>query len=487
VTGTRACKDRGRQLKILPVIMCGGSGTRVWPESRESLPKQFIPLLGARSTFQMTLENLDDALFETPIIISNLDYRFLVTEQLKEIGRTARIVLEPLRRDSGPAVAVGAELAAQSGPDTIVAIFAADHFIRDHAGFIAACRQAAEAAMAGHIVTLGIKPSEPATGYGYIEPGKAVVSGATSATGTVFKVKAFVEKPVADLAARYVAEGYLWNAGNFFFRADVMREELRRFEPLMQDAAVEAIAKAKTDLDFLILDAEAFGQAPKKSIDYAVMEHTDKAAVVPADIGWSDVGTWAAVSDLSQRDGTGNSVRGNGIVMHASNVHVRSDQHLTTVIGVNDVIVITTQDAVLVLNKAHGDKVKQLVDQLKQEKRREALEHRRSYRPWGYYQSVDEGARYQVKRIVVKPGQRLSLQKHFHRAEHWIVVRGIAEVTRNDEVILVHENESVYLPMGSIHRMANPGKIDLELIEVQTGSYLGEDDIIRYEDVYNRT
>jgi mannose-1-phosphate guanylyltransferase / mannose-6-phosphate isomerase len=476
-----AAETGEEQLKILPVIMCGGSGTRVWPESRESLPKQFIPLVGARSTFQMSLENLDDDLFETPIIITNQDYRFLVAEQLKEIGRRARVILEPIRRDSGPAVAVGTELAARIAPDKIVAILAADHIVRDRAGFMSSCRQAAQAAMEGHIVTLGIKPSEPATGYGYIEPGKAVV-----ASGAVLKVEAFVEKPSAELAARYVAAGYLWNAGNFFFRADVMQEELRRFEPLMLEAAGEAISKAKMDLEFLLLDEDALSRAPKKSIDYAVMERTDKAAVVPADIGWSDVGTWAAVSELSQPDGAGNSVRGNGVVLHASNVHVRSDQHLTTVIGVNNVIVVTTQDAVLVLDKAHGDKVKQLVDQLKLEKRREALVHRRAYRPWGYYQSVDEGARYQVKRIVVKPGQRLSLQKHFHRAEHWIVVRGIAEVTRNNEVILVHENESVYLPMGSIHRMANPGKIDLELIEVQTGSYLGEDDIIRYEDVYNR-
>ena len=468
-------------MKILPVIMCGGSGTRVWPESRESLPKQFIPLLGARSTFQMTLENLDEDLFEAPVVISNQDYRFLVSEQMKEIGRVGRVVLEPIRRDSGPAVAVGAEIALQTGPDTIVAILAADHVVRDRKGFLESCRKAAEAAKQGYIVTLGIKPSEPATGYGYIEPGKAVVS-----SGEVLKVQAFVEKPNAEIAARYVAQGYLWNAGNFFFRADVMREELRRFEPAMLEAAADAVLKAQKDLDFLLLDEKALARAPKKSIDYAVMEHTERAAVVPADIGWSDVGTWAAVCELSQRDDAGNSVRGNGIVLNASNVHVRSDQHLTTVVGVNDVIVVTTQDAVLVLDKAHGDRVKQLVDRLKQERRREALEHRRSYRPWGYYQSVDEGERYQVKRIVVKPGQRLSLQKHFHRAEHWIVVRGIAEVTRNNEVILVHENESIYLPIGSIHRMANPGKIDLELIEVQTGSYLGEDDIIRYEDVYNR-
>lgn len=461
--------------------MCGGCGTRVWPESRESLPKQFIPLLGTLSTFQMTLENLADPLFENPIVISNEDYRFLVSEQLKEIGREARIVLEPVRRDSGAAVAVGTELAAEIHPETIVAILAADHVIRDRNGFIECCRQAAAAAAGGFIVTMGIKPSEPATGYGYIKTGKAVVD-----SGTVLKVEAFVEKPDAATAASYIAAGHLWNAGNFFFRADVMHEELRRFEPLMLEAACEALAKAHRDLGFLLLDKEALAKAPRISIDYAVMEHTDKAAVVPADIGWSDVGTWAAVCELSQCDGDGNSVRGNGIIMNASNVHIRSDERLTTVVGVDNVVVVTTEDAVLVLDKAHGDKVKQLVDRLKRENRREALEHKRCYRPWGYFQSVDQGARYQVKRIVVKPGARLSLQKHFHRAEHWIVVRGAAEVTRNEEVVLVHENESIYLPIGTVHRMTNPGKIDLELIEVQTGSYLGEDDIIRLEDVYHR-
>ncbi len=461
--------------------MCGGSGTRVWPESRESLPKQFIPLIGPRSTFQMTIENLSHELFETPIVISNQDYRFLVFEQLKEIGGAARIVLEPVRRDSGPAVAVGAELAAQISPDTIVVILAADHIVRDPAGFIESCRQAALGAAAGYIVTLGIKPTEPATAYGYIKTGKAVVE-----TGTVLKVEAFVEKPDAATAARYVAEDYLWNAGNFFFRADVMQEEMRQHAPLILEAAANAVLRARKDFEFLLLDKESLAQAPKKSIDYAVMELTDKAAVVPADIGWSDVGTWAAVYDLSQRDTDGNSIRGHGIIMNASNVHIRSDEHLTTVVGVDNVVVVTTQDAVLVLDRAHCDKVKELVDLLKTQNRREALEHKRSYRPWGYYQSVDQGERYQVKRIVVKPGARLSLQKHFHRAEHWIVVRGTAEVTRNNEVVLVHENESIYLPIGAIHRMANPGKIDLELIEVQTGSYLGEDDIVRIEDAYNR-
>ncbi|MBO0734812.1 MAG: mannose-1-phosphate guanylyltransferase/mannose-6-phosphate isomerase [Methylocapsa sp.] len=461
--------------------MCGGAGTRVWPESRESLPKQFISLVGSRSTFQMAAETVTGGAFQTPIVISNHDYRFLVAEQLEKIDREARIVLEPVRRDSGPAVAVATELALQTGPGTIVAVLAADHVVRDQKAFIELCERAAEAAAQGYIVTLGIKPDEPATGFGYIRPGKAVTPD-----GAVLKAEAFIEKPDAATAESYVAANYLWNSGNFIFRADVMAEELRKFESEMAEAAAGAVARARQDLNFLVLDAEAFGRAPKKSIDYAVMERTAKAAVVPADVGWSDVGNWRAVWQLSERDSLGNSIRGRGIVMHASNVHVRSEEHLTTVVGVDDVIVVTTQDAVLVLNKAHGDNVKQLVDRMKCERRPEAMEHKRSYRPWGYFQSVDYGTRYQVKRIVVKPGARLSLQKHFHRAEHWIVVKGTAEVTRNNEVILVHENESIYLPIGCVHRMANPGRIDLELIEVQTGSYLGEDDIVRLQDVYNR-
>jgi mannose-1-phosphate guanylyltransferase/mannose-6-phosphate isomerase len=468
-------------VKILPVIMCGGSGTRVWPESRESLPKQFISLVGALSTFQMAVEIVGDSVFETPIVISNHEYRFLVANQLQQIKREARIFLEPVRRDSGPAVAVAAEIAALSGPETIVAVLAADHVVQDKQGFVTLCKQAAEAAALGYIVTLGVKPTEAATGYGYIKTGKPVLLD-----GNVFKVAGFVEKPDATTAQQYLVDNYLWNSGNFFFRADVMQAEVRQFEPAIADAATEAVAKAKQDLNFTVLDAEAFSRAPTISIDYAVMERTDKAAVVPADIGWSDVGNWAAVWELSDRDKNGNSIRGHGVVMNAFNVHVRSDGHLTTVVGVDDIIVVTTDDAVLVLNKAHGDQVKQLVDRLKSEKRPEALHHKRCYRPWGYYQSVDAGARYQVKRIVVKPGERLSLQKHFHRAEHWIVVKGTAEVTRDEQIHLVHENESIYLPIGAVHRMTNPGKIDLELIEVQTGSYLGEDDIVRIEDVYNR-
>ena len=468
--------------KILPVIMCGGSGTRVWPESRESRPKQFISLVGDRSTFQMIVDLLGDReIFAEPVVVTNVDYRFLVAEQLEEIGAKARIVLEPTRRDSGPAVAVAAALAAKSEPAAIVAVLAADHVFRDGPLFARLCQEAGLAAAAGSIVTFGVKPDHPATGYGYIRAGAPI-----DAAGKVRKVEAFVEKPDEAKAQRFVDEGYLWNSGNFIFRADVMLEELDRFEPEMAKAAVSAVEKARADLGFLLLDAESFATAPKKSIDYAVMERTQKAAVIAADVGWSDVGLWSTVWRLSQRDADGNSLRGKAVAIDSHNVLIRANDQLTAVVGLDNVIVVTTPDAVLVADSSQSEKIKQLVDRLKAEKRPEASEHKRAYRPWGYYQSVDEGSRYQVKRIVVKPGGRLSLQKHFHRAEHWIVVRGTAEVTRDGETLNVHENESIYLPIGCEHRLANPGKINLELIEVQTGSYLGEDDIIRIEDVYNR-
>jgi mannose-1-phosphate guanylyltransferase/mannose-6-phosphate isomerase len=468
--------------KILPVIMCGGAGTRVWPESRESLPKQFIPLVGPRSTFQMIVATLNEpAIFARPIVITNKEYRFRAAEQLDQIDLEAEIVLEPMRRDSGPAVAVAAELAWRRAPDTIVAVLAADHVIQVPDRFVELCRLAAAAAREGAIVTFGIKPTAPATGYGYIRPAAALPDHAD-----VFKVGAFVEKPDAATAARYIAEGCLWNSGNFIFRADVMREEITHFEPQMAGAAAAAVEGAKRDLGFVVLDAKAFEAAPQKSIDYAVMEKTARATVIPADIGWSDVGSWETVWELSRRDARGNSIQGQGVVLDADNVHVRSTDILTAVVGVHDVIVVATQDAVLVVGRDQTDKVKQLVELLKTQRRPEATDHKRSYRPWGYYQSIDLAPRYQVKRMVVKPGGRLSLQKHYHRAEHWVVVKGTAEVTRNETVTLVHENESIFLPIGCVHRLANPGKIDLELIEVQTGSYLGEDDIIRIDDVYNR-
>jgi mannose-1-phosphate guanylyltransferase / mannose-6-phosphate isomerase len=468
--------------RIVPVIMCGGSGTRVWPESRESLPKQFISLVGERSTFQTIIGVIGDPeIFLEPIVITNNEYRFRVAEQLDEIGAKATIVLEPMARDSGPAVAVAAALAARIDPQAIVAVLAADHVFKNAPLFARLCAEAGLAAAAGSIVTFGIMPDHPATGYGYIHAGEPI-----DASAKVRKVERFVEKPNEADAKKFVREGYLWNSGNFIFRADIMQAELEKFEPEMARAAQGAVEAARTDLGFLLLDAASFALAPKKSIDYAVMEHTDKATVIAADVGWSDVGLWSTVQRLSAKDANGNSLRGNAVAIDSTNVLVRSNDQLTAVVGLDNVIVITTHDAVLVVDARQSDKVKQLVEQLKKERRPEATQHKRAYRPWGYYQSVDEGARYQVKRIVVKPGGRLSLQKHFHRAEHWIVVKGTAEVTRNREVIHVHENESIYLPIGCDHRLANPGRINLELIEVQTGSYLGEDDIIRIEDVYNR-
>jgi mannose-1-phosphate guanylyltransferase/mannose-6-phosphate isomerase len=469
--------------KILPVIMCGGSGTRVWPESRESLPKQFIPLIGDRSTFQSIVSVVGDrAIFEPPVVITNFDYRFRVAEQLKEIGAEATILLEPERRDSAAAVGAAAAWAAARDPRTLVAVLAADHVFKDGDKFARLCAQAGVAADAGEIVTFGVTPDHPATGYGYIHPAEPL-----TVDPEVRRVERFVEKPNEDRARTLIEQGYLWNSGNFVFRADVMLEELQRFEPEIAAATSQAVAEAKTDLGFVVLDKTSFLTAPKTSIDYAVMERTHRAAVLAVDVGWSDVGQWSTVWRLSPQDEQGNALRGRAVAIDSSNVLVRSEEHLAAVIGLENVIVVATGDAVLVADKSQTDKVKELVERLKAEHHPEATQHRRMYRPWGYFQSIDQGDRYQVKRIVVRPGGRLSLQKHYHRAEHWIVVRGAAEVTLNGALQLVHENESIYLPIGSDHRLANPGKIDLELIEVQTGSYLGEDDIVRIEDAYNRT
>lgn len=465
---------------IIPVVMCGGAGTRLWPVSRDTMPKQFIPLLGQDSTFQRTMRLLSDrSVFAEPIVITNVEYRFTVLEQLQALGLAAEIVLEPARRDSAAAVAVGTEIALRRDSQAIVGVFAADHVIRDAGLFVETCRKAGELAAQGRIVTIGIPPTHPATGYGYIQPGDALGEEARA-------VAAFVEKPDAQRAAQYLLDGYFWNSGNFIFDAATMRAEIETFEPQVLKPVVEAVAGTKPDLDFLLLDAASFGNAKKTSIDYAVMERTQKAAVMAGHFGWSDVGGWSAVWELSDKDASGNVIEGRGYVLEGANNLVRADEGLVAVIGLDDVAVIATRDAVLVAPKAKVDKVKELVALVAANGEPEANAHREIHRPWGKYLSVDLGGRYQVKRITVKPGGILSLQKHYHRAEHWVVVRGTAEVTRNDETIIVHETESIYLPIGCVHRMANPGKIPLEIIEVQVGSYLGEDDIVRIEDVYKR-
>ena len=466
--------------QIVPLLLAGGAGTRLWPVSRDALPKQFLPLVGDRSTYQETLLRVQGPMFAPPVVITGPDFHFFARRQAAEVGVEATVVIEPARRDSGPAIAAASAVAAARDPKTLVLALAADHIILDPEAFRATCAAGRAAADAGSIVTFGIKPSEPKTSYGYILPGAPI------GTGEVRKVERFVEKPDVSTAAGYVRDGYLWNSGNFLFRADVLLGEVARLEPEMAAAVEAAVAKATDDLGFLRLDPQAFAQAPQKSIDYAVMERTDRAAVVTGDFRWSDIGSWDALFDIRPRDADGNVLHGPVVTLDAQDCLVHSDQRLTTLVGVKDLVVVTTPDAVLVVPRARSQDVREMVAKLKTAKRAEATDHRRMHRPWGYYESIDAGDRFQVKRIVVIPGGMLSLQKHRHRAEHWVVVRGTAEVTIDDKTRSVHENESVYIPIGSVHRLANQGRIPLELIEVQTGSYLGEDDIIRLEDIYRR-
>ncbi len=464
---------------IIPILLAGGAGTRLWPVSRDALPKQFLPLIGERSTYQETLLRVCDPMFASPIVITGPDFHFFARRQAEAVGVEATVVIEPLRRDSGPAVAAATALARRRDPDAVVLALAADHIILDVPRFRATCLAGRAAADTGRIVTFGIRPSEPKTSYGYILPGRAIGD-------SVNEVERFVEKPDAATAAKYVKDGYLWNSGNFLFRADVLISELERLEPEMAAAVEDAVDKATNDLGFLRLDPEAFARAPQKSIDYAVMEKTDRAAVVVGDFRWSDIGSWDALYDISTRDSDGNILQGPVMTMDAHDCVVHSDGRLTAVLGTKDLVVVSTSDAVMVVPRTRAQEVRELVARLKSDSRPEATVHKRVHRPWGYYESIDMGERFQVKRIVVNPGGMLSLQKHRHRAEHWVVVRGTAEVTIGEDVRAVHENESIFIPIGSLHRLANQGKIPLELIEVQTGSYLGEDDIVRLDDIYRR-
>jgi mannose-1-phosphate guanylyltransferase/mannose-6-phosphate isomerase len=442
-------------------------------------------LFGPLSTFQETIRRVSDpALFGRPIVVTNMQYRFLVAEQLGAIGAAADIMLEPVRRDSAPAIAAGAIFALKRGGDPLIVALAADHVIADPAAFAKVCGQAAAAASGDRIVTFGVRPTRPATEYGYIRAGAAL-------GGEVFAVDKFVEKPDAKTAERYVTEGYLWNSGNFMFRAGLLLGEYKEFEPDSVAAVETSVQDAGTDLGFVTLDRQSFARATTKSIDYAVMERTARAAVMPVSYGWSDVGSWRAVWELSGHDALGNCGHGSetGLVVFVDSrgSYVATDKQLVALFGVENLVVVTTDDAVLVAKREDGDGLRRLVQKLKEVAPAVTEEHLKVHRPWGSYHSVDQGSRFQVKRIVVKPGGRLSLQLHHHRAEHWVVVRGTARVTINDETKNLHENESTYIPSGARHRLENPGKIDLELIEVQTGSYLGEDDIVRIEDDYRRS
>jgi mannose-1-phosphate guanylyltransferase / mannose-6-phosphate isomerase len=467
--------------RIIPLIMCGGAGTRLWPASREVRPKQFLPLFGVRSTFQDTILRVSDAaLFERPIVITNTAYRFMVLEQLTEIGLEADVLLEPMRRDSGPAIAAGAAFAQMRDKDAIILALAADHVVRDTDAFVSACRQGLVAADAGRIVTFGVQPERAATEYGYISPGEVV-------SGEVRAVAKFVEKPDPTTAAEYIKAGYLWNSGNFMFRASVLLDEYRNVDAESVQAVTNSVANAGRDLGFVTLSPDTFAKAKAISVDYAVMEKTSHAAVLPVACGWSDVGSWHAVWELSGKDEQGNAAQGTAVFEDSRNCNVSTDRALVALEGVDDLVVVATQDAVLVSRQKDANGLKRLVAKLKNVAPEVTEDHLKVHRPWGSYQSIDMGDRHQVKRIVVKPGGRLSLQKHHHRSEHWIVVRGAARATVNELVKTVHENESIYIPIGATHRLENPGKILLELIEVQTGSYLGEDDIIRIEDDYRRS
>ena len=464
---------------LQPVLLSGGTGTRLWPLSREAYPKQFLPLAGDETMVQATWRRVAPLAGVAPIVVANEEHRFLVAEQLRQIGApTPAIVLEPVGRNTAPAIAAAALQAMSTGDDPLLLVLPSDHVVRNEAGFRDAVSAACAAAEAGALVTFGIVPDAPETGFGYIQ--------AETGEG-VRRVLRFVEKPDAATAQSYLdAGGYYWNSGMFLFRASRYLEELGKFQPDIVASVTAAFAAAKRDGDFIRLDKEAFAASPSDSIDYAVMEKTADAKVLPVDIGWNDVGSWSALWEVAERDGDGNAHRGDVIAVDSRNTYAYA-QRLVALVGLDDIVVVETDDAVLVAHKDRVQEVKQVVAQLKESQRSQAVLHRKVYRPWGAYDSIDTGERFQVKRITVKPGGVLSLQMHHHRAEHWIVVSGTARVTRGEETLLLSENQSTYIPLGVTHRLENPGMVPLELIEVQSGSYLGEDDIVRFEDMYGRS
>ncbi len=474
---------------MIPVILSGGSGSRLWPLSRALRPKQFLGLTGEQTLFQMTLQRLSGLVDPLqPIVVANDDHRFLVADQCLQVGVTPKaLLLEPVARNTAPAIAAAALTAQDDGQDPVLLVLPSDHVFSNVAAFEAAVRVGERAALDGAMVTFGIVPTAPETGYGYVKAFGSAVNGRASTGAGAYSVEAFVEKPDLATAQRYVADGhYFWNSGMFMFKASVFLAELGRLDSAMLSACQKAVSAAKRDLDFVRLDADAFAASPSDSIDYAVMEKTDKAVVVPLDAGWSDVGAWSAVWQVQPQDDSGNGVRGDVLLHQSSDCYVHADHRLVSLVGVNDLVVVETSDAVLVAHKDKAQDVKKVVEELKVRGRSEADLHREVFRPWGAYDSIDYGERYQVKRITVKPGARLSLQMHHHRAEHWVVVKGTAQITIGDEIKLVSENQSVYIPVGVKHCLENPGKVAIELIEIQSGSYLGEDDIVRFDDKYGR-
>lgn len=460
--------------KITPVIMAGGSGSRLWPLSRTHYPKQFISLVNDDSMLQNTINRLDKLSKDQPIVICNNDHRFMVAEQLRELDvKNASIILEPIGRNTAPAIALAALQAISGGQDPLLLVLAADHVITNEQAFIDSVNNAVMAAERGMLVTFGIVPTHPETGYGYIKQGDSFDNG-------IFAVEAFVEKPDFKTAQHYLEQGtYSWNSGMFLFKASTYLSELKKYNSSIFDICQVAMSSSYTDLDFIRISKELFSQCPDDSIDYAVMEKTDKAVVIPMDAGWSDVGSWSALWDVHEKDGNGNATRGDVILDSTSNSYIYAQNKLVTTVGVDNLVIVETKDAVLVANKDKVQDVKNIVNQLKQQERSEYRQHREVFRPWGKHDQVAEGDRYHVKKIVVRPGEKTATQRHYHRAEHWIVVSGTAKVTNNDEVYLITENQSTYIPVGAAHSFENPGKVNLELIEVRTGSYLAEDDIER--------
>lgn len=469
---------------VTPVILSGGSGTRLWPLSRQLYPKQLLPLAGEETMLQQTARRVADAtLFAAPLIVANDEHRFIIAEQLRLVDAApAAMILEPVARNTAPAITLAALRIAAEDPERVMLVMPSDHVIEDVPAFHDAVRSGLVAARAGHLVTFGIVPTRPETGYGYVESG-AALDGAPA----VRRVARFVEKPDAARAADYLAAGkFFWNSGMFLFRAGVFLGELAVHAPEILDACRAAMIDCRSDLDFERPDGAAFAKAPAISIDYALMEKTARAALVPADIGWSDLGSWSALWDISPKDDGGNALFGDVLAEDCANSLLQAHGAAIAAIGLVDMVVVTTRDAVLVAPKSRAQEVRRIVERLAAEGRDEHLVHPLVYRPWGSYETTDSGPRFQTKRIIVKPGARLSLQKHHHRAEHWVVVQGTARVTCGEKVMLLSENQSTFIPLGEVHRLENPGKIPLHLIEVQSGAYLGEDDIERIEDTYGR-
>ena len=461
------------------VIMAGGSGSRLWPLSRRMYPKQFISLTASASMLQETVNRVSRINNSGLQLICNQEHRFFAAEQLQQLNLTADILLEPVGRNTAPAIALAALNAIKEGDNPLLLVLAADHVILDQPAFDASVNAAITLAEQGKLVTFGIVPTQAHTGYGYIKQGELCGKG--------FCVDQFIEKPALAKAEEYVSSGeYLWNSGMFMFSARRYLEELEKFSPDILTACKAAFDNSVVDLDFIRIDPTAFEACPDDSVDYAVMEKTDDAVVVPMDAGWSDVGSWSSLWDIADKDESGNALSGDVMVHESCNNYIRADKRLVVAIGVDDLVIVDTKDALLVASKDSVQDVKKIVERLKSDKRSEFEFHREVYRPWGKYDSIDSGARYQVKRITVKPGAKLSVQMHHHRAEHWVVVSGTAQVTNGDKTIMLTENQSTYIPIGVIHALENPGKVDLELIEVQSGSYLGEDDIVRFEDRYGR-